>query len=74
MHKGTLQTLGYVFRGRSPDLSLRGVTGPVEDGFSLEAERLFVLRRMLNGVTLEAFELGEWAGEGVDVTLSSSFL
>ena len=66
VHIGTLVSVGFSFQGRQPDVSLRGVTGPVEDGFSLQAPRLFFLGRMFQETTIAAFDLGEWAEEGID--------
>ena len=66
VHIGTLHSLGFSFHDRQPDVSIRGVTGPVEDGFSLQVKRLFVLGRMFHDITIAAFDLGEWAEEGID--------
>lgn len=66
IHTVTLASLGYNFHGRKPDLSLRGVTGPVESGYSLSASRLFVLGERFDNFPLAAFDFSEWVKEGID--------
>jgi len=66
VHLGTLRSLGFSFHDRQPDASMRGVTGPIEEGFSLQVGRLFLLGRMFHDITIAAFDLGEWAEEGID--------
>jgi hypothetical protein len=66
VHTVTLVSLGYSFVGRAPDLSLRGVTGPAEDGYSLAATRLFVMGRRFENLPLAAFDFSQWVKEGID--------
>jgi Aspartyl protease len=66
VHTGTLHSLGFSFSGREPDVSMRGVTGPVEAGFSLRVSRLFFLGQMFHDTAIAAFDLGQWAEEGID--------
>lgn len=45
---------------------MRGVKGPIEDGYSLIPDRLFFLQKMFSAPTIAAFDLCEWAEDGID--------
>ena len=65
-HLPTLTTLGYGFHGRTADVALRGVKGPAEPGYSLRLNRVSIFGKMFRQTAAAAFNLGEWAEEGLD--------
>jgi hypothetical protein len=66
IHTTTLKSLGYSWEGRQPDLSLKGVSGLEQHGFSLRVDRLFTLGTLFRNFELAAFDFSDWVEEGID--------
>jgi hypothetical protein len=66
IHIGTLKSIGFDFHDRTPDTSIKGVTGPAERGFLVQTSRFFILGRRFQNQTLSAFDFNDWVKEGID--------
>ena len=71
IHKDTVTAIGIPLADKAPDLSIKGVTGPAQPGYSVELSRLFVLGSRLPNVAIGAFDFGDWVQDGIDGLLLS---
>lgn len=66
IHIGMLNSLGYDFSSRTPDMKYRGVTGEAENGYTIQTSNLFIFGKRFQNHTIGAFDFNKWANEGFD--------
>ena len=65
LHLGTLRSVGLSFDKRTPDISIRGVTGR-QQGFSCSLQRLHLFGKKRAQLMIAAFDFSDWAEDGID--------
>lgn len=66
LHLGTLESLGFQFKRRKPDLKMKGVSGNPQEGYSCQAKRFHLLGRRHDELLIGAFNFADWAEHGID--------
>ena len=66
VHIGTLKAVGFDYRKRQPDISVKGVTGAPEAGFTTQLSRFSVLGKRYKARQVGAFDFSEWVKDGID--------
>ena len=65
-HIPVLKSVGYLFKNRKPNARAKGITGAIENGYDLTLDRFHLLSKTYRHQTVFAFDLSEWAREGID--------
>ena len=66
IHIGTLKAIGFDYSKRQPDISMQGVTGAPEGGFSTQLPRLHMLGKRYDQSEIGAFDFSRWINDGID--------
>ena len=66
IHEGTMKSIGFSLEGLKPNLSIKGVTGPHEDAYSLQMNKFFVLGSMFNDISIATVDFKDWTKQGID--------
>lgn len=66
LHVGTLESLGFQFKQRRPDLKMKGVSGKPQEGYSCQAKRFHLLGKKQDQPRIGAFDFADWAEAGID--------
>jgi len=65
-HIPVLKSVGYSFENRKSNAKARGITGTIENGYEMVLKRFHLLSKTYRQPTVFAFDLSNWAKDGID--------